>query len=225
MEGNQRPPDRAASEADEQPVSIPPEEVLVLPRGDLRSAGLLGQGFTRQGAEKCIEMVPEKGLFLSRTKAEVDPSFKQIIPYAVVMSGDKVLLFRRTSRGGEARLHGRHSIGVGGHIRPEGVPIERLVETGLVRELEEELRFDQPYRFRTLGIINDDEQPVGRVHIGIVFGVEVENEGAQVKEREVLEGGFVEPAEVRAVWESLETWSKYVAEGILFGDCKNPPLS
>ncbi len=227
MEENRRPPPAAAADPGTAANlgTAANEEVLVLPRCELVSAGLLGHGFTRQGAEKCIEMLPGKSLFLARSRAEEDPSFKQIIPYAVVTSGDRIFLFRRTSRGGEARLHGRHSIGVGGHIRPEGVPIERLIETGLIRELEEELHFDRPYRFRLLGMINDDEQPVGRVHIGLVYQVEVDGEAARVRERDVLEGEFVHPAEVRAVWNSLESWSKYLAEAILFGDCKCGALS
>ena len=62
--------------------------------------------------------IREKGFFVERRWAEHDSSFKQVIPYTVVTHGDEVLLLKRLEQGGEARLHGKLSIGVGGHINP-----------------------------------------------------------------------------------------------------------
>ena len=38
----------------------------------------------------------------------------------------------------------------------------------LLRELEEEVEIQSPGRISRLGLINDDSNPVGRVHLGVV---------------------------------------------------------
>ena len=65
-----------------------------------------------------------------------DPSLKQIIPYAVVVSGGQVFRYFRQG-GGEARLLGLASVGVGGHINP--IDGNDPVRAGIDRELDEEL--------------------------------------------------------------------------------------
>jgi predicted NUDIX family phosphoesterase len=207
-----RPPPRAGD-----PVR-PVEEVLVVSRSELAAAGILGQGFLRGGWERCLALVAERGSFIPRDQAEEDRSQKQIIPYAVVTFEDLVFLLRRTRRGGEARLHGKLSIGVGGHVNPERAARHRLVEAGLVRELEEELSFDLPYRYSAVGLINDDESPVGQVHLGVVYRVEAGGPGVRVREEELLEGSFRPTGELRPLLPEMETWSRLVAEGLLFED-------
>jgi predicted NUDIX family phosphoesterase len=195
----------------------PVEQVLVVPRKDLVEAGQLPQGFLAGGCADFLSLVALKGTFLPRPRVEEDPTLKQVIPYAVVKFREKVFLFRRTSRGGEARLHRKVSIGVCGHVNPEGVSAEAVVETGLRRELAEELTFDRPYRHRPIGLVNDDGTPVGRVHVGIVYLVEAADEGVRVRETEVLEGGFSPIASLGALLEEMETWSRIVAENVFLG--------
>ena len=199
-----------------QPSRYDGEEVLALYRTDLAGAGLLVQGFNARGWDRCLALVARRGRFVPRERAEEDPSLKQIIPYAVVVFEHRVFLFRRTSRGGEVRLHGKFSIGVGGHINAEGVPPARLVEAGLLRELEEELVFDRPFTIQPIGLINDDSVPVGQVHLGIVYQVSAADEGVRVRERDLLEGQFTPVASLRPLLDSMETWSRLVAEALFF---------
>ena len=208
MSSEDRPP------GGQGPGQMPEEEVLVVPRIDLERDEALPAGFSAHGWERLLDTVRRGGVFRPRSAVEEDPSLKQVIPYAVVCLRDRVFLLRRTTRGGESRLHRKLSIGVGGHINPEGVPPERLVEAGLHRELSEELCFDQPYAFRPIGLINDDGNAVGRVHVGIVYLVEPADGGVRVRETEVLEGGFVPIADLGKFLPEMESWSKLVAEGI-----------
>jgi predicted NUDIX family phosphoesterase len=53
------------------------------------------------------------------------------------------------------------------------------------------------------------------VHLGVVFSVEAAGRPVAVREREKLAGSFVAPVDVRAHWESLETWSRLVAATLL----------
>ncbi len=46
---------------------------------------------------------------------EEDPSYKQLISYCLLENEHgEILVYERLSGGGEARLHGQSSIGVGG---------------------------------------------------------------------------------------------------------------
>lgn len=66
-----------------------------------------------------------------------------------------------------------------------------------------------------MGLLNDDDNPVGAVHLGIVFSVETGGRPVTVRESDKLVGGFADPATVRDAWDRLETWSQLVAEALL----------
>jgi predicted NUDIX family phosphoesterase len=154
------------------------------------------------------------GRFLNRPMAEESPDWKQLIPYVVLRDGDEVFLMERTDAGGDARLHRKASIGVGGHLNPvdEG---ENPLLAGLRREWQEELDADWEPEFSLVGLLNDDSNPVGSVHLGIVFEVEAAGRLVAVRESHKLTGRFVPPSEVVAAWDRLETWSQLVASHLL----------
>ena len=92
------------------------EKVYVVPRGDLFAKDA-PRGFVVGTA--WLETVYAKGFFAERDAVEEDPSLKQVIPYAVIARAGGIFCFRRSNRGGERRLFGLRSIGVGGHVNPE----------------------------------------------------------------------------------------------------------
>jgi predicted NUDIX family phosphoesterase len=155
--------------------------------------------------------IADHGRYLDRAAAEEDPTHKQVIPYVVVRDGRRVFLMERTDAGGDARLHRKASIGVGGHLNPVDEGEDPLL-AGLAREWEEELVTGWQAEFRLVGMLNDDDNAVGAVHIGVVFEVEAAGRPVGVRERDKLSGRFVTPGEVAAAWERLETWSQLVAE-------------
>ena len=146
--------------------------------------------------------------------AEEDPTHKQVIPYVVVRDGPSVFLMERTDAGGDARLHRRASIGVGGHLNPVDGEADPLA-AGLAREWAEELAGDWEPEFLPVGLLNDDRNAVGAVHLGVVFAVEAAGRPLAVRETEKLSGSFVNPEAVLAAWDRLETWSQLVAEHLL----------
>lgn len=192
------------------------ELVLVLPRAAV-PGGCDFHGVRPADAaflEQLRDAVLQDGRYLERAVAETDPTFKQLIPYVVVRDGGDVFLMHRTDAGGDARLHGRASIGVGGHLNPVDDGEDALL-AGLRREWDEEL--DAPWEpdFRLLGLLNDDSDAVGSVHLGVVFGVEADGGQVQVRERDKLVGSFARREAVAASWERLETWSRLVASSLL----------
>jgi predicted NUDIX family phosphoesterase len=186
-----------------------PEQVLVLPRD--RVPG--GCDFTGIRAADDSELqalrdaVREHGRYVPRPVAEVDPGLKQLIPYVVVRQDREMFLMERSSAGGDARLHGKASIGVGGHLNPVDQGEDPLLD-GMRREWSEELIAEFEPAFRLVGFLNDDSNPVGSVHLGVVFTVEADGHAVSVREHEKLTGRFATTDEVLHAWERLETWSQ-----------------
>jgi predicted NUDIX family phosphoesterase len=141
---------------------------------------------------------------------EIDDSQKQIIPYLVLRDRDRYFLMRRTRSGGDARLHDRWSIGVGGHINPG----DRDLDGGLRREWAEELVADFMPEFRLVGLLNDDSTDVGRVHLGAVYLADAGGRSVEIRETDKLTGAFASADEVAAVARDLETWSRLVFDFI-----------
>ncbi|MGZ6256115.1 MAG: phosphoesterase, partial [Candidatus Limnocylindria bacterium] len=114
----------------------------------------------------------------------------------------------------DPRLHGKASIGVGGHLNPVDAGEDPLTD-GLRREWSEELVADWQPEFVLVGLLNDDSNPVGSVHLGVVFEVDAAGRAVEVRESDKLSGRFASVGEVRAAWERMETWSRLVAEHLL----------
>ena len=181
------------------------EQVLVVPR----EAVVPGEGWLgvrRDGVGAALAAVARDGRFVLRSTAEVDATLKQVIPYLILRDGQRWFLMRRTKAGGDARLHDRWSIGVGGHLNPG----DGDVLGGLRREWAEELVADFVPDFTPVGLLNDDTTPVGAVHIGIVYVADAAGRPVEIRETDKLVGRFAATAEVVAVRDSMETWSRLV---------------
>lgn len=179
------------------------ELVLGLPRaavpGTLHRRGVRSVPF-----EPYLEAVTRHGEFRPRSDVEDDPSFKQVIPYLCLRDGALVYLMRRTRAGGDPRLHDRWSIGVGGHVNPgDDGPLG-----GLLREWREEIDADFVPRFEAVGLLNDDDDPVGAVHLGLVFSADAGGRRVGIRETDKLSGRFATLDEVGQVADRLETWSR-----------------
>lgn len=199
------------------------ERVLVLPRAQV-PGGCDFHGIRPADADALTglrEAVAEHGRYLDRPAAEDDPGYKQLIPYVVVRDGARVFLMHRTDAGGDARLHGKASIGVGGHLNPVDDGDDALM-AGLRREWSEELWADWEPEFHLIGLLNDESNPVGAVHLGVVFSVEADGRAVDVREHDKLVGAFVGSDEVADTWDRLETWSQLVVDAIGPADLVSP---
>jgi predicted NUDIX family phosphoesterase len=191
------------------------ERVLVLPRAAV-PGGCDFRGVRPADGGTLVALqaaVARHGSYLERPIAEEDRDHKQLIPYVVVRDGPRVFLMHRTDAGGDPRLHGRASVGVGGHLNPVDDGADALM-AGLRREWDEELVAGWTPDFRLVGLLNDDSNPVGAVHLGVVFEVEAAGRPVEVRERDKLAGAFAEPEEVAASRERMETWSSLVAQAL-----------
>jgi predicted NUDIX family phosphoesterase len=141
--------------------------------------------------------------FRPRAKVEYDETLLQIIPYVVLVHETRV--FRFTRVGGEVRLTGLKSIGVGGHIEEEDRELglkkhTPLIIAGAMRELDEEVEYSAPelltFDWVPRGVVCGGAHSVHRVHLGLVFAFPVA--GVAVKEKESLRGELDEAGSVVA---------------------------
>ena len=189
------------------------ERVLVLPRdrvpGGCEFTGIRPADAATLDALRAA--LRTHGTFMERPLAEADPAFKQLIPYVVVRDGARTLLLERTEAGGDPRLHRKASIGVGGHLNPVDDGPDPI-GAGLRREWREELIAGWDPEFRLVGLLNDDSNPVGSVHLGVVFVVEADGRPVAIRERDKLRARMVEAGELRAAAAHMETWSRLVVD-------------
>jgi predicted NUDIX family phosphoesterase len=193
------------------------EDILVVPRADLFWRGPF-HGVSTDELDEYLTRIRRFGIFRRRGAVEDDPSLKQIIPYLVVRSGGRYMLFQRTQAVREGRLRGLFSIGVGGHIARDDVRNGGDVVTeGLRREMVEELDLRGPWSARLVGVLNDDGNPVGQVHFGLVHLVDVASGSVTIRETDLLTGRLAPFDEVRATYSQMETWSQLVLDAEIVG--------
>ena len=161
-----------------------------------------------------------------KAQMEQDRLFKQIIPYVVLEQRGQILVYQRLKQGGESRLLGKLSIGVGGHIDAEDLRDDDPFVAALTREVFlEELQVSttkQP-TIQAIGYINHDDpgdDGVHMVHLGVMIGISFPSD-AEVsisvrpgEQNKLKLLGFRTAGELRK-WvreDSFELWSQLIIE-------------
>lgn len=190
------------------------EKVLVVPRPLFDDLGAF-QG-VKQDVNVYLEtfLAPSNAFFMDRAQAELDPGHKQLIPYAIFTYQNKILHYTRGGSGGEARLHDKGSIGIGGHINPvDWQGEEQGMSTymaGVERETNEELSIADPFAQTVIGLINDDSNEVGSVHLGVIHEFKLSSGDVTSNEDAIARLTFYTLEELKSpeLFEKLETWSQ-----------------
>ena len=193
-------------------MNFPTENVLVIKRSLFDELGAF-QGLNFE-PEKYLNAIlsRENNFFISRAEAEINPAFKQIIPYALIVFQDKVLHYVRGKRAGEHRLFAKGSIGVGGHMNETDESLfavdEQAYRAGVEREVNEEIKIDTPFEDQIVALLNDDSTEVGCVHLGIVHIFKLREPKVQKREAMITGLMFRTKEELIAQRETLESWSQ-----------------
>ncbi|MCB1133937.1 MAG: hypothetical protein KDN05_22655 [Verrucomicrobiae bacterium] len=191
------------------------EQVLVVPRALLEEIGAF-QGIRTEGLDTALARLldADSHFFLDRAAAEDDPSHKQLIPYCIFRCGDRILHYTRGKSGGESRLHAKLSVGVGGHVNPvdmeDGKTGAAAYHAAVSREIDEELELKGGHPHRIIALLNDDSNPVGQVHLGVVHLVELSNDEVSSREEALADVAFSTLADLSGpMFDRLETWSQF----------------
>jgi predicted NUDIX family phosphoesterase len=194
------------------------ENVLVIPRALFDKLGAFhGLNFD---VEKYLPamLARENNAFMLRSRAEIDPSFKQLIPYVLLVHDGRVLSYVRGKKAGEQRLAAKSSVGIGGHINDGDEHLFALdaeaYNEAVRREVCEELNVQTKFKNSIVALLNDDTTEVGRVHLGVVHIFQLETDSVQKREAMITNLAFLNRDELRARRDNMETWSQICVDAL-----------
>jgi predicted NUDIX family phosphoesterase len=188
------------------------EEVLIIPNNLLQAHIQDASGcLITEQKEQVFDKILDNQMFMLRNDAEYNFDHKQIIPYVVIRNGTNYLLLQRLSKQTEKRLHNKYSLGIGGHINPaSSIQEDNIILNGLYRELNEEVAVGDASGLHFVGIINDERNSVSRVHLGLLYVLDVLSSEYRVLETEKMTAQWVSEQELKKHYDALETWSQIV---------------
>ena len=197
------------------------EQVLTFPRRLLDQLGAF-RGFSFDyGRYLDAFFASDDMKFTLREYAEKDFTLKQLIPYVLVVRDGKVLFYVRGKKSGEARLQLKGSVGVGGHINPQddslfsqgSGALRGMYEAAVEREVREEVHLGNVLSKRVVGVINDDDSDVGKVHLGVVHVWELGPGEVFKAEGPITQLEFRTPDEILSRKDvEVESWSRFCLE-------------
>jgi len=186
------------------------EQILVVKRSHLFPEESWN-GLKQVNFDTYLALIEKQCEFHPRGLMEDDPSYKQIIPYLVFTHEGRYFLMERHAKASEQRLKSKLSLGIGGHIRKEDMGEGNSIFDWARREFHEEVNYQGELTIKPLGILNDDSNDVGKVHIGFVFLLEGDSSEISVKSE--LQSGQLTPLEDLIVAKDrMETWSQFVVD-------------
>ncbi len=196
------------------------EQILVIPTEIIEAIGTI-DGFTTD-VDRFLKpiLASEKLSFRPRSQMETDPSYKQLIPYILLQYKDSagqpfLFTYTRGKGQGEARLHAKRSIGIGGHISEEDAAGGAdPYETGMRRELDEEVTIHSEFRETRMGLIYDSSTEVGRVHLGVVHRFELVRPDVKSNEADLSHTSFASIDELKKDRDRLEVWSQLCLDSL-----------
>jgi dCTP deaminase len=167
-----------------------------------------------ENALRLFEDIEKKGFFHSRYDCETDSLILQVIPYAIVFGEDgKVFSYVRAKKiqdYGDKRLFGKHSIGLGGHIRRADGPeyiLNCIKREVMFEEIKASEGFSKP---KLLGTLFQPDTDVDKVHLGLVFGIHAKGEILHI-ESSIITSKMIQINDLvndPTYNEKYETWGK-----------------
>jgi len=148
--------------------------------------------------------------------AEQDINFQQPIAYGIIKYKNKIFIYQRAKKEiiGEPRLALKYSIGIGGHIEPEDDSSDLIIQS-LKREIQEELGYKGKFKINHKGYLNLEKDIVDKVHFGLIYVVEIENNNLNL-ESHLMNASFKTIPKINSpeIYERLENWSKVLINNI-----------
>lgn len=193
------------------------ETILVVRTEDLKKH-VDFQGFLPLDADSVQKLYESIDVIsMDRDAAEEDPTYKQLVAYSAIHCDETWLTYLRGKDLGEARLHGSRSMGIGGHIEAgdhANLFLDDHLKVAAYREVDEEIAIAEEYELRLAGLINDDSNAVGEVHVGLVYVADVEQKSITKRERGIAQLKFMTPDELTRARAEFETWSQILVDNL-----------
>lgn len=187
------------------------EEILItVPRALLDKVGSF-QGIVPFSPYH-LPLVDQKNFVeIPRSQAEEDPSHKQLIVYFTVRDRMQFLSYWRNPKGGDKRLHGLLTMGFGGHVNTA----DKTFVGAVARELAEELGNSPVRSLELKGLINDDSNKVGEVHLGLYYEIQLYRWNQEdTGDLNVGRASLTPWKTLEENYDQMESWSKLVYDYI-----------
>ncbi len=165
-------------------------------------------------AQPMLEIINQEKEFKPRPQMEEDPNYKQIIPYLLFKYQDRYFLMQRKATSTDQRLKNKYTLGIGGHMRQEDMSEHSTIFDWGNREFHEEIDYTGTLKITTLGILNDDSNAVGQVHLGLVLLLEGDCSDIKIRS-ELKSGQLLTAQELLTYYDDMETWSQIIFDAIL----------
>lgn len=94
----------------------------------------------------------------------------------------------------------------------------KTYDAAVAREVAEEVCIEAGHTDRIVALLNDDSNEVGRVHLGIVHCWVLDSAQLSRREQMITQMSFMSPAELDAVRDTLETWSRVILSELPFSE-------
>lgn len=188
------------------------EQILVVKRDKLFPTHAF-QGL-QPISDHYITLIQKEREFLPRNLMEEDPSYKQIIPYLIFKFEDTYFMMQRRSASSEQRLKNKYTLGIGGHMRQEDMQHGATIFDWAQREFDEEISYKGNLNIKPLGMLNDDSNAVGQVHLGLVLLLEGDRPHIAVRS-ELKSGTLVSLHDCLSYYPDMESWSQIIFDTVL----------
>ncbi|MGO9015595.1 MAG: hypothetical protein ACLQF0_11505 [Dissulfurispiraceae bacterium] len=155
--------------------------------------------------------------FAPRSVIEYDPGFRQIIPYIILKKSNSLLMYKRSIKGKEKRLHEQLSIGLGGHVELKDIVKSKrkidfmaTLRKSALREIKEEVFLPLTLidTQQIIGYINDISTAVGRVHFGVVEVWTITDTNIKSTEESISDCRFISYEKLSRYKSKMESWSR-----------------
>ncbi len=198
------------------------ERVMVVARSDMFGGGIW-HGLKSDNLQKFINTINSKHKFLARGEVETDARWQQVIPYLIFEHKGRIFLMRRKGDHTDKRLSNKYSIGIGGHINKRDMNGQGLMGWAR-REFAEEIEYEGKYKANFLGLINDDSNDVGLVHVGLVIHLVGDSDKIKVRDEHKW-GELVSVGELGRTYKNMETWSQIIYDYLMNSKYQKPQKS
>lgn len=188
------------------------ERILVVQRNAFFAHHPAWHGLKKSELESYLSLARTHQEFIWRKDAELDPTYKQIIPYLIFEHNNHYFVMERSAQASEQRLKSKLTLGIGGHIRQEDITGATLFDWAR-REFHEEVDYAGSFSIEPLGIINDDSNAVGQVHVGFALLLKGDSDAITVKS-ELKSGMLMTREEIALQYDRFESWSQFIIDAL-----------
>ena len=192
--------------------SIRQENILVIKRHHLFTNNTWN-GLHTKNFSHFQHIIQHKKEFLDRAKMEKDPTYKQVIPYLIFTHNEQFFFMQRQSNASETRLRNKYALGIGGHIRQEDME-QDSVFSWAEREFHEEISYNGNLTIQPIGILNDDSNDVGKVHLGLILMLQGDSNIINIKS-ELKSGRLISLSECMNYFDSCESWTQIILNHLI----------